>query len=178
MIIKTKYFTIRPELLIAALVSAALAVHVLEAALPMPGPWFKPGLANIFVLVAFFHLGWRKAALVALLRVVLGGLLLGTFLSPTFMLSLAGTLSALLALALVRWLPIGPVGASVLASLAHLSGQFIVAAWVLIGHMGLLSALPWFLAGAWITGLINGVIAFLILDRLSQWLPRPVEQPS
>ena len=172
--------TARRELLIAYLAAAAVAAHILEAALPGPGPWFKAGLANIFTLVAFFELGWRAAVQVSLIRVLTGSLLLGTFLSPTFFLSLSGATGALLVLGAARLLPpgLGPVGVSVLASLAHMTAQ-VGAAWLLIiSHNGLFVALPWFLAGSWVTGLLNGLLAFLILERLARSQPlRRVIQP-
>lgn len=169
----------RADLLITWLAAAAVAVHVLEAALPGPGPFFKPGLANVFTLVAFLQLGWRAAVAVALMRVVAGSLVLGTFLTPTFLLSLSGAMAAVATLALAR-LPgvrLGPVGLSLLASLAHMTAQVTVAAGVIVGHPGLLLALPWFLVGSWITGLLNGLLAFLILERMARWRRLFVHMP-
>ena len=77
----------RRFLLIGYLAAAGVAVHVLESALPGLGPWFKPGLANIFTLAAFFLLDMKAAAAVALIRVLVGSLVLGTFLSPAFLMS-------------------------------------------------------------------------------------------
>ncbi|MEO5377041.1 MAG: Gx transporter family protein [Magnetococcus sp. DMHC-6] len=158
----------RRDLWIAYLAAAGIAVHVLEATLPGPGPWFKVGLANIFALVAFFKLGWRAAAAVSLIRVFAGSLALGTFLSPTFLMSLSGACGAILIMGVMAWLPWrwGPVGISLPASLAHMGCQIIAAHFVIIGHSGLFLALPFFLAGSWITGLLNGILAFIILDRL------------
>ncbi|MBF0194563.1 MAG: Gx transporter family protein [Magnetococcales bacterium] len=161
---------IRPDLLIAYFAAAAVAAHVLEAAIPGPGPWFKMGLANIFTLVAFFHLGWGAAAIVSIIRVVAGSLALGTFLSPTFFLSFSGATGAVALMGVVALSPfrLGPVGVSILASLAHMVSQ-VVMAWVLIiGHDGIFLALPWFLIGSWFTGLVNGLLAFLILKRVAQ----------
>jgi heptaprenyl diphosphate synthase len=161
---------IRPDLLIAYFAAAAVAAHLLEAAIPGPGPWFKMGLANIFTLVAFFHLGFSAAAVVSLIRVLAGSLALGTFLSPTFFLSFSGAAGAVLVMGLISYLPfkVGPVGVSILASLAHMVSQ-VVAAWILIiGHDGIFLALPWFLIGSWFTGLLNGLLAFLILTRIEK----------
>ncbi|MBF0625758.1 MAG: Gx transporter family protein [Magnetococcales bacterium] len=157
------------DLLAAHLAAAGVAAHVLEATLPGLGPWFKPGLANLFTLVAFFHLGWRTAVAVALIRVVAGSLTVGTFLSPTFFLSLSGALGAVAAMGVGGLLPLGlgPVGLSLLAALAHMSAQVVAAFFLILGHQGLFLALPWFLAGSWVTGIVNGVLAFLILERLA-----------
>ena len=160
---------VREDLLTAHLAAAAIAAHVLEAALPGPGPWFKVGLANTFTLVALFHIGWRAALVVSLIRVLAGSMALGTFLSPTFFLSLSGALAAVGVMGVARLMPLrfGPVGVSLLAALAHMSAQVSTAYLLIIGHAGLFLALPWFLAGSWVTGILNGLIAFLILERLT-----------
>ncbi|MBF0262502.1 MAG: Gx transporter family protein [Magnetococcales bacterium] len=162
---------LRQDLLIAYLTAAAVTAHLLEAALPGPGPWFKPGLANIFTLVAFFLLGWRAAVAVTLLRILASSLALGILFTPGFFLSLAGGCGAIVLLGLVRLLPdvgLGPVGLSLLAAMAHMAAQS-VAAWILlIGHIGILSALPWLLAGSWITGIFNGLLTFLLLEQLER----------
>ena len=194
----------RQELLVAYLAAAAVSTHILESVLPGIGPWFKPGLANTFTLVAFFHLGWKAAASVSLIRVFVGSLAMGTFLSPTFFLSLSGSAGVVFILGLVSHLQrngpysklapntllahngvsqnipfylsqnihktgLGPVGISLLAALAHMSFQ-VCAAWILIiGHTGIFLALPWFMLGSWLTGIFNGLLAFLILERMARF---------
>ncbi|MBF0178425.1 MAG: Gx transporter family protein [Magnetococcales bacterium] len=161
---------LRRDLLVAYLAAAALAAHLLEAVAPGPGPWFKPGLANVFALVAFFRFGWRAAVSVTLIRVVAGSMVLGTLFSPTFLLSFCGAVGAMAAMGLADMSParLGPVGVSLLAALAHMLAQ-TVAAWLLvIGHAGILTALPWFLAGSWITGIMNGLLTFLLLERFDR----------
>ncbi|MBF0213970.1 MAG: Gx transporter family protein [Magnetococcales bacterium] len=162
---------LRRDLLIAYLAAAAVTVHVLEAALPGPGPWFKPGLANVFALVAFLRLGWRGAMAVTLMRILAGSLALGTLFTPGFFLSFFGGCGALAMLALLRMIPssgLGVVGISLLAALAHMAAQ-IVAAWLLIiGHAGILAALPWFLAGSWISGVLNGLLTYLLLEHFDR----------
>jgi heptaprenyl diphosphate synthase len=83
---------------IAALAAVAIALQVLEAGIPSPIPGVKPGLANIVTLVALLMLGWRAALALTLVRVCAASLLLGTFLSPAFWLSLMGGIAALLVL--------------------------------------------------------------------------------
>ncbi|MBF0611652.1 MAG: Gx transporter family protein [Magnetococcales bacterium] len=159
------------DLAVAMLAAASVAVHLLEAALPSLGPWFKPGLANIFTLVALLTLGWRAALAVSLLRVVVASLLLGTLFSPTFFFSLAGALGAVAMLALTSRSSLGVVGLSTLASLAHMTAQVAMGQWLFFSNAALFSALPWFLIGAWLTGVVNGLLAFVILEKLttSSW---------
>lgn len=169
---------LRRRLLVAHLAAAAMAAHLLEATLPGLGPWFKPGLANLFTLTAFFLLGWRAAVAVSLLRVVAASLALGTFLSPGFLLSLAGAMAAVAVLGVAARLPLGlgAVGLSLLASLAHMAAQIGVAWLVILRHDGLFLALPWFLAGSWVTGILNGLLTRAILVRLTP-MTLVLEQP-
>ena len=69
-------------------------LHRVEALLPLPTPWIKLGLANIMTMIALVFLGASAALTVTLLRIFLGSLLGGTFLGPTFFLSLTGGLAA------------------------------------------------------------------------------------
>lgn len=152
---------------IAALAALAVTIHLAEAALPSPLPGFKPGLANVITLVALFLHGWRVAVWVTGLRVLVAGLLLGTFLSPTFLLSLAGAAGALLALLVAHRLPgIGPLGLAILAALAHMTAQFLLAWWVFLPHPALPLLLPPLLAMALVTGALSGTIALMVLRRL------------
>lgn len=128
----------------------------------------KPGLANIVTLVVLYRFGWRAAVWVSLLRIVAGGLALGTFLTPTFVMSLAGGLASLLVLALLVRLPrrlVGPVGLSVLAAFAHIGAQLgVVAVWLMPG-VNLLPLLAVFLGAAWLSGLANGLVVARLLER-------------
>ncbi len=161
--------TTRDDHRIAWLTALAVAIHLVEAALPSPLPGVKPGLANVITIVVLMHFGWRIAAWVSLLRVLVSGLLLGTFLSPTFALSLGGALCsvAILWLATRFKVPVfGPIGYSVLAALAHTVGQFWLAYTLFIPHPGLLHLLPVLLTAALLFGVVSGIIAGMMLQGL------------
>lgn len=152
---------------IARHAAAAIALTVAEAAIPLPLPGVKPGLGNIVTLVVLARWGWREAAWVVLLRVVAGSLLLGQFLAPGFFLSLAGALLSLAALGLARHLParwFGPVSQSILAAIAHITGQLVVARLWLVPHDGVFYLVPVFALAAVFFGTINGVIAARLLE--------------
>ena len=152
---------------IAWLTALAVAIHLVEAALPSPFPGVKPGLANVITIVVLIRFGWNTAAWVSLLRVLVSGLLLGTFLSPTFALSLGGAAASVALLWVVtRLVPrgFGPVGYSVLAAIAHMSGQFALAYALFIPHPGLLHLLPVLLTVALLFGVTSGIIARIMLD--------------
>jgi heptaprenyl diphosphate synthase len=154
---------------VAALAAAAIGLTLAEAAIPLPIPGVKPGLANIVTLVVLYRYGWRMAAWVAGLRIVAGALALGQFLTPAFLLSLAGGVASLLVLIAAIRLParwFGPVALSLLAAFAHIGSQLMVVdVWLLPGA-SLIALLPLFLGAAWITGLGNGLAAAHLLKSL------------
>jgi heptaprenyl diphosphate synthase len=152
---------------IARMAALAVGLSVLEAAIPSPLPGVKPGLANIIILIVLSRYGWRMAAWVSLLRVMAGGLLMGTFLSPGFFLSLSGALLSLTILAISQYLPqrwFGAVTHSILAAYAHISGQLLLVYFWLIPNAGLAYLLPIFAAAALIFGTVNGLIAARYID--------------
>ncbi|MEW5920071.1 MAG: Gx transporter family protein [Bacillota bacterium] len=88
---------------LALLVAFAVALHTVEAALPLPVPvpGARLGLANIITLITLVLYCWRSALTVAVLRSVVGSLITGAFLGFGFYLSLAGAVASSLAMALV-----------------------------------------------------------------------------
>lgn len=153
---------------VAMYAAVAVGLTLAEAAIPLPIPGLKPGLANIVTLVVLVLFGWRMAVWVTLLRVVAGALLLGSFLTPAFVLSLSGALASLMLLALFRGLYpsiLGAVGLSVLAAFAHIGAQLMVVDLWLMPGVSLLSLSPLFLAAAWLTGLVNGLVAARLLAQ-------------
>ena len=155
---------------IAQLAAAAIGLSLVDAAIPLPLPGVKPGLANIATLIVLARYGWVAAAWVSGLRVFAGSLLLGYFLSPGFFMSLSGALFSLLTLALAVRLPrrcFGPVSWSILAAFAHIGGQLLLARWWLIPHDGLFLLVPFFALAALAFGIINGLIAARLLAELA-----------
>jgi len=152
---------------IARYAAAAIALSVVEAAIPSPLPGVKPGLANIVTLVVLARHGWRDAVWVTLLRVLAGSLVLGQFLAPGFFLSLAGSLASLCALGAAMHLPsrwFGPVSQSLLAAFAHIAGQLVVARLWLVPHDGLFYLVPIFATAALVFGLANGLAVAKLLE--------------
>ncbi|MDX2507268.1 MAG: Gx transporter family protein [Gammaproteobacteria bacterium] len=167
------FTTTHRDHLIALLAALAITIHIIESAFPSPLPGIKPGLANVITLIAFMLYGWKLALQVSLLRVVISSLLLGTFLSPTFLLSLSGALLSLLSLALIQ-LPFrrrlhhqpGAIGYAIIASVSHMSGQFMVAWYFFIPHPGLFKLLPVFITFAVLLGIVSGIITQFVLKQL------------
>jgi len=158
----------RDDALVAGFTALAVAVQVLESAVPMPLPGVKPGLANLVVLIVLLRHGLRLAAWVAALRVLVGSLALGTFLTPGFALSVAGASTSFGALALVHALgrgAVGPIGYSAASALAHMAGQLALAAVLLVPPAALAPLVPALLGFATATGVAGGIIARTVLSR-------------
>ena len=147
---------------VARLAALAIALAVLDAGIPSPIPGVKPGLANIVTLIVVDRYGWRLAVWVSLLRIFGASLLLGSFLTPGFWLSLGGGCASLLMLALAHTLPkrwFGWVTWSILAAFAHMLGQLAVIYWGFLPSRGVFALLPILAAAALVFGLVNGLIA-------------------
>ena len=150
----------------ALLVTLGVAVHQMEAALPPLLPGVKPGLANVFGLVAFVALGWRDAAAVTLLRVLLGGLFSGLGLG--FACSLAGSLGALAILALLG--PFVPRSLSVEGLSVAQAGAFNLAQLGVVGFLlgswgAALPYVPLLALSALVTGAGTGFLARILWRR-------------
>jgi heptaprenyl diphosphate synthase len=153
---------------ISKLAALAIALHMIEAIIPSPLPGVKPGIANIVTLYVLYQYGFATAAWVSILRVFASSLLLGQFLSPTFVLSLSGGVSSLVMLWLTLNLPkkwFSPISVSIFAAFAHIAGQLIIVRLWLIPHAGVTYLIPVFAVAALFFGLMNGLITAKILNN-------------
>ena len=167
--IKLSFDTTREDYRIAWLTALAIAIHIVESALPSPVPGVKPGLANVITIVVLLMYGWPTAAWVAMLRVIVGSLVIGTFLTPTFVMSLSGAVATILVLGIGSGLPgrgLGPVGYCLAASMAHTAAQFTVAYLLFIPHDGLFKLLPVLMTAAVAFGVVSGIIVNTVMIRL------------
>ncbi|HHW75049.1 MAG TPA: Gx transporter family protein [Firmicutes bacterium] len=153
---------------LAVLVTFAVVIHTVEAALPlpMPVPGVRLGLANMITLLTLSLYGVRSGLVVAVLRTVLGSLIGGTFLGFGFWLGLSGGLlsTAVMALALgaAKRGYLTLISVSVLGAAAHNIAQITVAAGV-IGSAALWRGyLPLLLLLAVPTGFFTGLAAFYL----------------
>ena len=117
---------------LAVLVALATGIHSLEASLPlMPVPGARLGLANIVTLLTLSLFDLKSGLVVAVLRVMLGSLLMGGFLGFGFWLSLlGGTASCLVMAVAVRQVKRGVItlfSGGVLGAVTHNLTQLFVA---------------------------------------------------
>ncbi len=144
------------------LTAASLVLFVFESFLPSPVPWLKIGLANIVTVTVLARDGFRAALAVTLVRVVIGSLLLGSFLSPAFLLSLSGALVALAAMAAARAAAprlLSVVGVSIVGAVGHNVGQLAVVAVLFLRAREVFHLLPYLTLSATLVGVLTGLSA-------------------
>ncbi len=154
------------------LLAAALVLHAVERFIPQPFPFARLGLANVVTVIALLTLGFRDALLLTILRVLLASLIVGTFLGPTFALSAAGGIAAVLAMGAARKVafpPLGVAGLSMLGAAAHNVAQLGVVGSLYLGWSAAWRLLPAALLLAAVAGLVTGLVAFLALGRMGSF---------
>jgi heptaprenyl diphosphate synthase len=160
---------------IAILVSIASVLQICESFIPHPIPGLRLGLANMLTLVALVTLGFRAALEISILRTVLSAFVMGTFMSPTFILSFLAAVVSSLVMGLLYWMSgfhrtyrFSLIGISILGALSHNMVQLFLAYLLLVKHRGIFVFAPWLCIGAVFMGLITGVVARKVCIKLKE----------
>ncbi len=153
--------------LLAMLTAVAMILSYVESLLPSVGiPGVKMGLANIAVIFALFRFGWKEAAALSLVRVVLVSLLFGSV--GAMLYSLAGAVLSLAVMALLRRIDrFSTVGVSVAGGVAHNAGQILMAMLILQTKQ-LLGYLPVLAVSGIAGGVLTGLAAALLIRRIPE----------
>ena len=152
--------------LLGVLTAGAIVIAILESFIPSIGiPGVKLGLANIVILIILYELGIVEAITVNLLRVLVVGLVRGTFLGMGFFMSLTGAVFSLGIMILFYLLikKFSVIGVSVIGSMFHVGGQILIAM-IYLGSAYIVLYLPVLAISAIITGVFVGIIAKLIIN--------------
>ena len=152
--------------LLGVLTAGAIVIAILESFIPSIGiPGVKLGLANIVILIILYELGIVEAITVNLLRVLVVGLVRGTFLGMGFFMSLTGAVFSLGIMILFYLLikKFSIIGVSVIGSIFHVGGQILIAM-IYLGSAYIVLYLPILAVSAIITGVFVGIIARLIIN--------------
>ena len=160
---------IRKIVLMGLMAAAASVFFTIESLIPTPLPWIRLGLANSISLLALKWWGFRDALIIFLVRLILGGLLLGRLFHPLFFFSLSGGVAALLTMALMmrgEGRIFSLVGISIAGAVMHNSAQLTVAYLGYVRHLQLFRLLPLFFINAVIAGGLIGFLAILVDRRL------------
>jgi uncharacterized membrane protein/energy-coupling factor transporter transmembrane protein EcfT len=134
----------------------------------------------MLTLTALVVLGFRYALEVAILRTTLSSFLMGTFMSPTFILSFSAAVISTLVMGFFCWLSglnrryrFSIIGVSIIGAFTHNMVQLCLAYLLLVKHRGVFVFFPWLAYGAIATGWVVGVVAGGVCRRLAE---RPDEK--
>ena len=158
---KTKKLTV-----MALTTALAMILSFVESQIPafVAIPGVKMGLANIAVVFALYKLGWKEAAGVSLIRVVLVSILFGTVASLFY--SLAGAVLSLLGMGLLkRTGKFTEIIVSVTGGVLHNVGQIAMAC-ILLETDALKYYLPFLLVSGILAGVVIGVVSAILVKRI------------
>lgn len=152
----------------ALLVAFAVAVHTVEAAIPVPipVPGAKLGLANIITLLAIVFYGCRGGLTVASLRSIVGSLIIGNFMGFGFYLSFCGALTSSLVMSLFMYpyyrRKVSLISVSLAGAVTFNIVQLALAALLVQNFMLFRGYLPFLLLLAVPTGFFTGLAAIYL----------------
>lgn len=160
----------RKVMVLGLLVSLGLILHFVESMIPMTAvvPGAKLGLANIVSLVSLVLYGFEGGIMVLVMRILIGSLLAGTFMTINFYLSTAGGIISLWAMYLsYRYLKnrFSLVGISIIGAAFHNLGQIIIAFYI-IANPGIFYYLPFLVLLAVPTGIGVGLVSYFSINYL------------
>jgi len=160
---------------LSILVACAAVLQVAESLFPHPLPGVRLGLANVVTVIALVYIGPGVAVQLAVLRTLVSSTVLGTFLTPTFVLSFSGGVMSALVMVLLYRLSRGGgtfhfslIGISVGGAVSHILTQVAFVYLLFIRSSGVLWFWPWLCVAAVATGVLTGMIAVQAVRRLER----------
>jgi len=164
--------------LCALLVAVGAVLWTLEEFIPRPLPWLKPGLANVATVLAMVIVGPVEAILVAVGRVLLGGLLLGRLGSPAFIISMSSAIVAGFAMIIV-WkskVPMSIYGISITGAVSHAVAQVFVAGLLIFSPSIAIKLLPLVVIPAIPAGILIAFLSRAVITRIKKHPNKDISQ--
>lgn len=149
---------------LGAFTAMAIALNMIENLLPLP-LGIRFGMAHIISLCVVRLYGIKWMWIVNMLRVFVAGLLSGMLMSYPWLMSLGGVLLSSLMLTFLTYYDCSLMFTGVLCAIAHNVGQIIVLSFF-VSSAAFVPYLAVMTAAAIITGIMTGMIAETVLDRL------------
>lgn len=154
------------------LIIMSIYFSFLENMIPKPFPWMKIGLANIASLIGMEKYGAVFGIEITVLRILIYGFMMGTFMTPNFFISFfSGIVSVVIMAILFKFKEkLSIVAISTAAGVVHNIMQLIVA-WGLffrnisIFEKGTIIFIEIFIVSGTLAGLITGVIALKYIGK-------------
>ena len=158
---KTKKLTV-----MALTTAVAMILSFVESQIPafIAVPGVKVGLANIAVVFALYRLGWKEAAAISLVRVVMVSMLFGSIASLFY--SLAGAILSLTGMGLLKKTGrFTEIMVSVTGGILHNIGQIAMAC-LILETAALRYYLPFLLVSGIIAGVVVGLVSAVLVQRV------------
>lgn len=150
------------------MIALAFAFSYLESLIPFNFgiPGIKLGLSNLVVLTALYTMKTSDTFIISIVRIILSGLLFnGTF---AMIYSLVGGLLSFAIMYIIKKTDkFSPIGVSAVGGTVHNLGQIIVAGFVMNTYR-IVYYFPILMFSGLITGIVNGIIASIIINRLDK----------
>ena len=152
--------------LLALSVSLAMILSFVESQIPafVAIPGVKIGLTNIVVIYSLYKLGWKYAAVISFVRVLLVGILFGNGVSLIY--SLAGAVVSFAVMVLLMKLKVFSTAAvSVAGGVMHNMAQIGMACIIMETNL-LTYYAPFLVLSGTLAGIAIGVISAIMLKRV------------
>ena len=153
---------------LAVLITFAVVIHTVEAALPlpMPVPGIRLGLANIITLLTLVLFGLRSGLLVSIIRSILSSIFVGGLFGFGFWLSLTAGIVSCLAMSMVIILQkkglVSLISVSVVGAAVHNLTQLIMASLIISNAALFTGYYPLLLILSVPTGVFTGLAAYYL----------------
>ena len=152
--------------MLALVIIAAMILSFVESQIPafVAIPGVKIGLTNIVVIYALYKLGWKYAAVISFVRVLLVGILFGNGVSIAY--SLAGAaVSFVVMVLLMRAKVFSTAAVSVAGGVMHNMAQIGMACIIMETNL-LTYYAPFLLISGTLAGIAIGVISAIMIKRV------------
>jgi len=152
-------------------VSLTSILYISESLLPKPFPWMRIGLSNIVFMILLnekkFFL--RDIFAVLLFRNLIVSIIMGSFMSQFFIISLFSSGAAIIIMFIADRIfkeKLSFIGISVLGSCMNMFAQLTIGSLLVYNNLLLLGMLRYFLLYAFFSGLLTGWFANELSNRL------------
>ena len=112
---------------LSMLLALSIILSIIESFVPTYVPGVKLGLANIIILIMIYMYTIKDAFVLLILRVMIVSLLLGSFMSVTFFMSVSGGLFAIITMVILKSLGFNVISTSISGAVMHGVGQILIA---------------------------------------------------
>jgi heptaprenyl diphosphate synthase len=154
---------------LALLAGLSIALYTVENLIPLPIPWLRIGVGNIGVLLALYMLSPLDGFFVLLIKIVIGSLFSGRFLSPFFLFALGAGIPSYWLMVGIKLLTrhrLGPIGVSVCGAVSHNLLQLGIAYLIVVRSVNVFYLAPVLVVLGTVSGAIIGAAVRSILPYL------------